>query len=338
MFNRPTVIVVGAGASAEYGMPTGDGLKKRIREEVRFGFDNGRTVSGCDVLFHSLWMKFSNVIQKYVIGGNDLSKAIDSFVSIDEALHFFASRSEIVTIGKMAIAKSVLAAERQSSLYDPSDWIIEGSFRDFRSGWLTQLLAVALSGARQDAIEDIFSNVTIINFNYDRVIEQYIYQALQHHVGITEDRAIETLRRLRVLRPYGSIGYLNWQSPEGIPFGHEPIPCPVLMSKNIQTYTEQKRDDGLSSAISEAIIKAELTVVLGFGFHPQNMQILVPTARSSRNALFATVYGLDENNFDDLRNEITKKLQVDFSQIRLLPMKAEEMLIKLRPSITTLVS
>ena len=40
MFTRPTVFIVGAGASAEFGMPTGAALMKAVSEAISFRCDD----------------------------------------------------------------------------------------------------------------------------------------------------------------------------------------------------------------------------------------------------------------------------------------------------------
>src|SRR5882724_4348173 len=55
MFNKPVVFVIGAGASYEYALPLGSGLKDEIATKVKFRFEHGsnRLVHGDpDLLDH----------------------------------------------------------------------------------------------------------------------------------------------------------------------------------------------------------------------------------------------------------------------------------------------
>lgn len=49
MFNKPVVLVVGAGASKEYNFPLGGALKEAIAEKVKFRFQRGSHLSSGDL-------------------------------------------------------------------------------------------------------------------------------------------------------------------------------------------------------------------------------------------------------------------------------------------------
>ena len=67
---------------------------------------------------------------------------------------------------------------------------------------------MAVSGTRRSEIVACFSNVTIINFNYDRLIEQYIYSELRTRLDVSPHNAAQTVARLKMIRPYGSVSPL----------------------------------------------------------------------------------------------------------------------------------
>jgi hypothetical protein len=123
MFKKPTVFIVGAGASAECGLPTGFQLAEQIRVGLGFRFEASQLRKGDEALFKGdeaildlLKNRFSNV-DLYVKAGCELSATIATFPSIDEALHWWRARQEIVELGKLAIAYYILGAERRSPLY-----------------------------------------------------------------------------------------------------------------------------------------------------------------------------------------------------------------------------
>ena len=99
MFNKPTVFIVGAGASAECGLPTGSQLKDRIRGGLGFQFEGGQLRKGDEALLHLLRGRFSQV-NPYIKAGHELSATITTFPSIDEALHWWRARPEIVELGE----------------------------------------------------------------------------------------------------------------------------------------------------------------------------------------------------------------------------------------------
>jgi hypothetical protein len=247
MLNRRTVFIVGAGASAECGLPTGAKLKDLIRVGTDFRFGQ----SGSDDLLEILRHRYPNAdIKKYVTGGQKLSSSIGTFPSIDEALHWWSSHQEIVELGTLAIAHYILDAESRSSLAAKGGAV---NLKDSERTWLATFMSMALSGLKQDAVSHAFENTTIINFNYDRTVEHYLYWALQQ-LGISTTEAAESVARLKIIRPYGSIGQLEWQGRSGLSFGgnNNPIVASEI-ANNIRTFTEQIQEETVHSSIEEAL-------------------------------------------------------------------------------------
>jgi hypothetical protein len=88
-------------------------------------------------------------------------------------------------------------------------------------------------------------------------------------------RTQKTLVRLKVIRPYGRIGPLEWQGDGGIPFGgtDESLYEAVTAMSNIRTFTDQIEGSPVLGDINKPLEDAQLLVILGFGFHQQNMQL-----------------------------------------------------------------
>jgi len=194
---------------------------------------------------------------------------------------------------------------------------------------------MALSGLEQRAVSRAFENITIINFNYDRTIETYLYSALQRRGGISSEEAKQCVTGLKVIRPYGSIGKLDWQEQAGIPYGGHENSVAAQVEKNIRTFTEQAQEETVSASINQALGNAEIAIFLGFGFHQQNMKLFEPSTpgRNRRiHALMATAKGIDDKNHEAITIHLSR-LGIIASPI-LVACKAEELLIQLRPTIT----
>jgi hypothetical protein len=103
-------------------------------------------------------------------------------------------------------------AERNSTLYraiEANDPGVGGT----NNSWANYFLRLALSASRKHELATLFSNVTVIDFNYDRVLPQYLYWALQRNLEISQDQAAQCVNSLKILHPYyGSLGLLEWQS------------------------------------------------------------------------------------------------------------------------------
>src|SRR5262249_41066913 len=132
-------------------------------------------------------------------------------------------------------------------------------------------------GLTREQAELAFTNLSLINFNYDRTVEHYLYFALQRYGRVSAEVAANAVASLKQVRPYGSIGNLPWQHNPGPPFGGSPTGDNLfsIAQKNIRTYTEQQHE-GTDQKINEVLETARLVVFLGFGFHTQNMDVLKP--------------------------------------------------------------
>jgi hypothetical protein len=331
MFQKKTVFVVGAGASREFGMPTGDDLKGDIVNLLsqQSAVKNGEPYTEFRaVLMNAVGPEWHHLQAP----GFGLAAALPSFVSIDEAIHYFGADDKAVRIGKLAIAFMLLKYERGSSaarsdrtgLADPSRCV---------ETWLAELLSMALSFAKRETVKDAFANIYFINFNYDRVIEQYLYAALQSIAGLPQDEAAAIVANLNVIRPYGSLGPLPVRGREGIEFGFEPYQAGGKIQEiasGIRTYTEQMDDDPQARhRISQLMTEGELVIFIGFGFHQQNVALLRASGRYK--PVFATAYKIDEDNY----SLFSQNLQNVFGDnVRLFNKTGYELLSKLRPTIS----
>jgi hypothetical protein len=103
MFSEPTVFVIGAGASNEFQMPLGSGLKASIAESL-----------GDEHLLAIL------AEANYLEAATKLRSLIKSFSldSIDEILPWFSDHVDIIALGKMMIVREIVKAERNSRLFN----------------------------------------------------------------------------------------------------------------------------------------------------------------------------------------------------------------------------
>jgi hypothetical protein len=309
MFNKPTVLIIGAGASAEFNMPVGADLMGRIGAAVNSGGEGqisdellARRIQEC------LGPEHAERLLRY---GPRLTAVISQFVSMDEALHFLSAEPDIVELGKLAIAHEIMKAERHSHLY--------GAIHDNRSGvevsnnsWTNRFLQMALSASRRHEVSSMFANVTIIDFNYDRVLPQYLYWALQHNLELPQAMAADCVNNLKILHPYGSLGHLEWQaSTDFLQFGADQANLAEIAGR-IRTYTEEV--GGPEQAKLRTLIdSAKLFVVIGFGFHRQNIQIVSGTAPHKRAPIFMTVYAVDHDNHAAVQLEMQNALRSEQS-------------------------
>jgi hypothetical protein len=153
------------------------------------------------------------------------------------------------------------------------------------------------------------STVTLIVFNYDRCIEQYLYLAFQTYYGMVAERAAGLVKKIHIYHPYGSVGSLPWYGgTQTSPFGHEPGAGELLkLAGGIKTFTEGT--DPTSSditAIRAKVLAADRLLFLGFAFHRLNLQLLWDA--SKRQASPARCWATGKNISVNDRDEIAKEL------------------------------
>jgi len=257
MIKDKCVLILGAGASAPYGFPTGPALKTIICSNFKslwekFVFDRSQTPLANDYLEEEKIKarKFVNDFRKFE------HDSIDLFLTIHR------DHSEI---GKKAIFLNILNAEANS---------IQGGRT---KNWYTTLFGLMISGiTHPDNIEQfIDNNITIITFNYDRSLENYLYESFMNYNNIKrESEKIIILNKIKIHHVYGKLAGLPWENDtESLKFGQE-IWANQLDEKkdNIKTIYERRSED-LEDMIN-SIHYADKIYFLGFGFAEENVRIL----------------------------------------------------------------
>jgi hypothetical protein len=119
MFTRQTLFILGAGSSSEVGLPVGTKLAETIgkKMDVRFEFGNRPIGTGDIDLFMQLTSQLQLDVQEYQHAAWLIRDGIMLCQSIDDFLDIHRNNERINLYGKAAIVKSVLEAERNSSLY-----------------------------------------------------------------------------------------------------------------------------------------------------------------------------------------------------------------------------
>lgn len=313
MFSKPTVFVVGAGASYELGFPLGDELKDKIAGHLNILVRNGREQTSGDYQIAELLRKYAQRD-----GARDwnyllhkawqIRDALPGSLSIDNVLDAHHADEELVYCGKLAICKSILDAERSSKLYGarrPHDPTI---FQKAADTYLIPFFQMLTENVRKENISSAFENVSIVTFNYDRSIERFLPEALATYYGISIAEAQVLSESLEIIHPYGKVGELTPNSANRLDFGDE-RPDLENSVEGIRTFSEGIADEELQSRIRESYFSAEVLVFLGFAYHPINLQILGGGQNSAARRVVGTAYGLAEPSRDMAQDLIMESLQ-----------------------------
>lgn len=332
MFKRNTVLVVGAGCSAEFGLPAGYSLKHRIADELsrvgRISENGGFTVissSGSDeqlrwAIEHAGRERGS---REWLQIANGLASGIRHAPSIDNYLRLHNDDEPVVEIGKIAIAREIMRAERSCPI-GTGKLDLPSIKKALTVGerepnlWLEELVAHAQLDVNRSDMGRMFENLTIITFNYDRVIEHYLFHAIRDLARLTDAEAGHAMSRLEIIHPYGKIGRLPWQKDDGspvLPFGGASAlhgMAVVNGGKRLRTFTETVDDEEILDGIRRCIHEAKQLVFMGFSYMPENLRLLSAPKPTMIEAIFATRLGESDSNtkiaFNNIRQMAQTKL------------------------------
>lgn len=322
---RPTekslVLVIGAGASNEVGLPLGSELKKQIGKALDIRYERGiNRESGDEIIDGSFRVLASedhqnrhNNINLYLEAAWRIRDAMPQAISIDNFIDSHRSNDTIALCGKLAIARCILDAECKSKLKVDRDNINNKiDFPAVENTWFNSFFQLLTENCQQNDLPERLSKVGIICFNYDRCIEHYLHSSLQNFYGMSADDASSLLSNLEIHHPYGTTGKLPWQDiREGFQYGAAPNPRKLIMLANgLRTFTE-----GIDKSNSDIVATRSLLcstkriVFLGFAFHRLNLQLLFPGLQSGEQAratkIYATALGISPSDVKEIMNDLS---------------------------------
>lgn len=270
MIRRPTVFVLGAGASLEYGFPLGSQLRNAI---IELAAEHPQPGDVSDAV-RSAWRRLLE-LRKGVIseeyGEPDIVDFGESFkfsgtASIDA---YIANRTDHRDVAASLIGAIISVCEQHDLLFAKPKlyW------------WLLDRLGIEPEKLAEN-------NVTFVTFNYDRSLEYFFARSAKEQLNSSAS-ANAVLDALNVIHMYGSIGGLpRWEGvkqPTDQPYEFWPGKashnygildierwkvCLRLIGE------ERSEHDETHVKARKAISEAEVICFLGFGFDPQNMRVL----------------------------------------------------------------
>ncbi|WP_340586210.1 hypothetical protein [Erythrobacter alti] len=280
MIRTKTTLVVGAGASCELQFPDGREFLARIAA----GFDFQRLGSGLESDDISAMASHIAVVAKKARVKEDMLREAGQVIrsaarishSIDAILEQHGDNPLVLAVGKLAIAHYTLSTEAACPMgtepRDPGDLPLRGT-----ENWLFQLSRALVNGVPRAKAESCFDNLSIVCFNYDRSIENYLPWALHMAFGmsLTDARSL-VAEKLRIIHPYGTPGKLEWQAGDA-PVANwgdvEPEDFHSVVEQ-IHTATERDQQRGFKRQMLAEVVQGKRLVFLGFGFDPMNCAML----------------------------------------------------------------
>jgi hypothetical protein len=253
VITKPTVLVLGAGASIPYGYPSGAGLLREIAQQSATG----------------TWLAIFNAygISNSEVNAFRMELHLSQKPSIDA---FLEHRPEYMKVGKAAIALSLLSKENPDALLD----------FDVRDKGIYHFLYNNLATSWEDFKQN---KLSIITFNYDRSLEHFLFSALKHSYNRSDTEIREAIESIPIIHVHGSLGPLPWQESDGIKyyplFDKQFAPYELgrrvkIASENLVIVSEaQPKSRGFEVAYAR-LLESESIYFLGFGYYSVNMERL----------------------------------------------------------------
>ncbi len=289
MIKQKTVFILGAGASRPYEYPTGF----ELREEICRDFLNDWVHYYRNKSMRDDEGKTQKLINKFVNAfSNSLNKSIDLFLTRNK---------EFEDVGKFAIVHFLLKAENKS--YNPSDYFD-------KQDWISYFYDKLTNEFKDDQYYKISNNnITIITFNYDRLLENSLFLALDNSfTSANHYKVIEEIMKLNIFHVYGRIAKLDWEDEiNGLAYkSRMENVFPPKYTENIRVLYDQRNIPNLLE-IEFSLKEAERIFFLGFGFAEENLEVLNLINNINTNQkIYGTAKGLTKNEISKIKSYFSK--------------------------------
>jgi hypothetical protein len=318
MFKSKTLFIVGAGASCEVGLPSGAELKAKIADRLDIKFADGYSQSSGDrkiveaLRKHVKEVENNRDINPYLGPAWQIKSALPLALSIDNYIDAHRGDKKIELCGKLGIVSSIIASEKDSRLYF-NERNSEKFDTNLKGAWYAYFFQRLTENVDKSRVGEIFKNVSIVTFNYDRCIEHFLKHSLAIYYGLDDREAEEIISTLVILHPYGQVGYLPWQRNNqratvgfgGTYSGDFDL---LAVAGQIKTFTEQFEEGDALKTIRDEVAEAEVIVFLGFAFADQNMELLNPNRPTKAKRAYATAYRVSASDREVINEKIGELL------------------------------
>jgi hypothetical protein len=302
-FGVKTLLVTGAGASAELDFPVGDKLKENIRALTNVDWD-GFELKGdrhfCRVLEDFARANHGGNLEPIISSCKHIHENVILSGSIDQFLSSHQDDPALVQCAKLAIAFEIGKAESASHLNAENKDHAHTDFVYLKTSYLPRMWARLQNGLPITDWKLYFNNLKIITFNYDRTLEQFIRLALTRFCRADDYHVLDFMAQLPILHVYGNLGSLG-KGADHCPYApnHHQI---IGASNRILTFSETVADN-IREEISDYFRWADRIVFLGFSYANVNIE-LFPRIENAAKMVFGTSKGMSFANTEHARSKL----------------------------------
>lgn len=291
---KKTVFILGAGASKTYGFPLGNELRRSIVKNY------GNVIPSLARLTqNNQFAQNSYAFRDHFEKSGDTS--IDLFLS-----KFNAQHSEV---GIAAVLYHIFMSETQSQFLDRLYFQHKDSMKsELLDDWMWYLYdRLTRNYNLSKTYDEInFSEISFINFNYDRSLEHFFYERLLNGFNYDEigGSAKEILSTFIIEHIYGKVASLPWQedSLSKLEYGGFNVDRVniELFINNIKLIGDRIAAD--KEKIKKQLSEAENIFFLGFGYDETNLKVLeIPQSLNQSQRIYGTAIGYLPEEIEDIK-------------------------------------
>lgn len=274
--DRPTVVVIGAGGSADFGFPSGRSLLLQICNELRQGKSQLR-----------------RMLQTLAFPDPEITEFCDELDASQKGSvdAFLEHRPEFARIGKTAIAGVLVPHEREAALG-----------RREKPSWCEYLFhRIARSPEMIEA-----NHLRFITFNYDRSFTHFFYRAMKSSFRRGDQELVDLVRRFDPIHVHGQLSPLDYlDADRGRPYEHDPqIGSEVFQeaAKSIRIVSESMEEsDPVLEEARHAVADAALILLVGFGYLEDNIRRIGLDRLSGKVMVAGTAFQFPRGEVTELR-------------------------------------
>ena len=293
MITKPTVSILGAGASYSFGYPLG----KDLVDIIVKNFDPNNSENAIE-LFKGLGFSEEELISFRDKLRLSAAPSIDSFLE--------PRGDDDRYLGKLAIAYALIPFEKTDTLFYDNSW------------YKTLLQKLKIS------FDDFEKNkISFITFNYDRSLEHFLMTAIQNQFNKTENEVAEKLKKIPLVHLYGKLGMLPLETTKPDEYTREYTSkiLPHLLRRSSKSlkiiYDKLELENPEFKQAKQLLSAARRIYFLGFGYHKDNLERLkiksyltYTSSISSSDTFSKTVEGTSLKLPLDLKDTVPKLYKI----------------------------
>jgi hypothetical protein len=329
-----TLFVIGAGASAEIGMPTGYELKMNICDILSLREQRSINKISTTDLFHLAFQSLTNCDmdekRKYIEAAKIISEGLMTEISIDNFIDKHRDSPYIVKTGKLAIISAILKSERSSRIYNRDH---NFNINSIQETWYIPCYQKITENCQLQDLPERLKDIYFIIFNYDRCFEYIFLNLFMKNYNIDKNAANNILGNMNIYHPYGTTGDIL-----SLRYGEEVNEQTLIsLSDKIKTFTESISNETQEyENIVNIGCSAERVVFLGFAYHKQNLTLLFPDISKTNFYCYGTGFGISGNERFDIYQKLLLggHIPVDSDNCNIINKKCNELFNEFQYSIT----